>query len=261
MPPIISVIIPFHNRIDLLHESIMSVLSQSYEYFEIILIDDNSSEYELSVDITNDKRVKIYKNGLKRGPASARNLGIEKSTGKYIAFLDSDDLFMPEKLEKQLKVMIENEDIFFSHTSYIGFNGITGEQKYIDSGKLSGDVYPDILFSCPIATPTVMIKREIFEIYKFIEGYALGEDIILWSTIARNYKIYGIDQALTKVRVVDTSASRNKYKQFFGFFNVVSYFFLRDAKLGFRFIFKSFLYLSYIAMPEFVKNIRRQIDK
>ncbi|EGP5645247.1 glycosyltransferase family 2 protein, partial [Enterococcus faecium] len=103
---LVSVIIPFYNQKFWLEQAVDSVLKQTHQFFEIIVVNDGSLESIEDID-NKDKRIRVIekKNG---GPASARNLGMKLSNGKYIAFLDSDDIWLPNKLEVQLNFMIDN---------------------------------------------------------------------------------------------------------------------------------------------------------
>ena len=211
--PKVSVIIPFYNRINWLSEAIQSVLDQTYNDFEIILIDDGSSDPIPSNLLTCDQRIRYIRQENK-GPAAARNIGIDQTKGTYIAFLDSDDMFFPKKLKKQVAFMEENFDVILSHTSYTRINT---EGKTIDeirSGTFSGAVYPQILISCPIATPTVMLRKEFLgNELRFDESRQVGEDVVLWIQIAKNFRLAGIDEPLSKVRMHGSNTAYNSEAQ------------------------------------------------
>lgn len=217
----ISIIIPFFNRIPLLLEAINSVISQSYKNIEVLLIDDGSTDDLTPLTVFKDSRLH-YIHQEHQGVSAARNLGISLSSGEYIAFLDSDDLFLPEKLEKQINFM-ETNRLYFSHTSYqrIGMHG--EPKKIINSGCFSGKVFPRILASCGIATSTVLIKREILNDRKFKENIEMAEDVCLWIDIAYSYAIGGIDEPLTKVRIGRTTSAFNLDKQRIAYLNIVDH--------------------------------------
>ncbi len=107
----------------------------------------------------SDKRVR-YMFRKNRGCSNARNHGISLAQGRYIAFLDSADVFVPAKLEKQVSCMENNPGVLLSHTSYLRIDANGEYIKEVKSGTFSGKVYPNIMRWCPIATPTVMILRE-----------------------------------------------------------------------------------------------------
>ena len=149
--PLVSVVIPFYSGIEWLFEAIESVLAQTYENIEIIIINDGSPE-DLSefVKEYNDKIRYVHQEN--RGAAAARNVGINLSKGEYIAFLDADDIWMPNKLKEQIYLMIKNK-ADWSHTNYVKF-GSDGKNKVIDVSNFEGNVFPLSIISNPIATPS-----------------------------------------------------------------------------------------------------------
>ncbi|MFH1231916.1 MAG: glycosyltransferase family 2 protein [Planctomycetota bacterium] len=259
--PAVSVIIPFYNRVTWLSEAVQSVLNQTYHDFEIVIIDDGSDE---SVDFLNgirDPRIRYVRQEHK-GPAIARNHGIELATGEYLSFLDSDDIFMPNKLEVQIAHMIKHTDVCLSHTSYIRIN-LHGEYiEEVKSGKFTGKVYPKIIYDCPIATPTVMIRKSLLNELKFEETVNVGEDIILWALIAKRYEILGIAEPLTKVRMHGRNVTDNPETLFIGNMNIYKYVLEADKnlKLNFRIRVKSKIYRStgilYYEQNQKVKGFR-----
>lgn len=246
--PIVSIIIPFYNRFEWVDAAVRSVLDQTLTDFEIILVNDGSDE-DSCFERENDPRIR-YVRQENKGPAAARNIGIELANGKYIAFLDSDDLFLPNKLEIQVNYMEKYPYIGLSHTSYLRINADGEHIERIDSGKFAGRVYPGIISFCPIATPTVMVRREIVENLRFEESFRLGEDVILWINIAKIYEIQGIDETLTKVRIHRCNAIHDPEKQFFGNKAILEYAFENDSSLSILFKLKSkstiYSYVGYI---------------
>lgn len=206
-------IIPFYCGVDWLIEALDSALNQTYENTEIIVINDGSKEDLTEVlNKYSDKIIYIEKeNG---GPASARNAGLAKATGSYIAFLDSDDIWYVNKLEIQINKM-EAEDYIWSHTSYETFcnNKIISR---ISVKNFNGVIYPKMLASSPLATPCIVIKKEIFEKNKnlrFNEKLRYGQDSNLWIQIAVEYPILAIDNVLVKVRMRGTNAGKRAVVQ------------------------------------------------
>ncbi|MDB4238740.1 glycosyltransferase [Alphaproteobacteria bacterium] len=212
--PLVSVIIPFYNRVSLLKKSILSVLKQSLNDYEIILINDGST---LKIDeilsiVKFNKKIKLINLSKNYGVSTARNRGIKEATGKYIAFLDSDDEWVKDKLLKQMYQMEKYSQII-THTSYISFNMETLTKKIINAGATNYS-YPLMTFRCRIATPTVIIKKDALEDISFNEKIHFGEDIIVWVNLAKKYgPIKGIDIPLTKVNINSKSAAKNKYLQ------------------------------------------------
>lgn len=227
----VSVIIPVYNRIDWTIEAIKSVLIQTHQNFEVLVIDDGSTDdiSKLIEICKEDKRIKyFYKKHA--GPSSARNLGIKKAKGEYIAFLDSDDLFMPNKIETQLRFMVEY-DILFSHTSY---QKIDEQGKYIssiDSGDFFGKLFPQIINYCPIAVPTVMGRTALFRQNLFPENIRNGEDFCVWISIASKNLIGGINKELSKVRIISTNTLLVPRKHAESLINV-AYYIMNDPYLS-----------------------------
>jgi len=229
--PEISIIIPFYNRLNWTIESISSAINQIYKDIEIIVIDDGSEgDYEETIKRL-DSRIKYLKQN-RRGPSSARNLGIMNASGKFIAFLDSDDLFEPQKLETQIRIMKENPSILMTHTSYRKIDISGNNLDLVHSGLFSGDVYPGIYSHCPIATPTVVIRKDAFKNIVFDEGIHIAEDIILWGNIAKKSRILGIDEPLTKVRIHGVNAAEDPQKQIEGSRNIIAFMLFKDNSLS-----------------------------
>ncbi len=218
----VSVVVPFYNQIDWTKEAIQSVLMQTFQDFEIIVIDDGSErEYKKEIEGL-DSRI-TYLRQKNRGASAARNVGIRWSSGEFIAFLDSDDYYLPEKLETQISVMEKHPGVVLSHTSY---NQVNHQRKFlqtIHSGLFTGNVYPGIFALCPIATPTVMVRRTLLGDLKFYEPIHVAEDLLLWAQISKRSTIIGIDIPLTNVRIYGKNAATDSEKQFEGLSNIVKY--------------------------------------
>jgi glycosyltransferase involved in cell wall biosynthesis len=209
--PVVSVIIPFFNRLAWLRESIQSVLGQTLDDFELILVDDGSLEDAAPV-IPEDEQIR-YVRQENRGPAAARNRGIDMAWGKYVAFLDSDDLFLPEKLARQVAYLEDHAQTAWCHTSYCTFS-TGGEIEVVHSGRFGGQVYPGITLNCPIALPTVMVRKEALDGgLRFEESTRVGEDIILWSRLAQRHVLAGIDEVLAQVRLHGRNAGSDARSQ------------------------------------------------
>ncbi|MBP8689340.1 glycosyltransferase [Patescibacteria group bacterium] len=246
----VSVIIPFYNRIKPLLRCLDSLRTQTHSNLEILLINDGSTQNisELREYIQKDKRIKIINFSTNKGPATARNTGIENATGEYIAFLDSDDEFLPEKIEEQLtEIYLTKYNV--SHTSYIRRNN--KRDKTVDIGKLTGIVIPQIIQSCQIATPTVMVKTEYLKKngFRFREDIRVGEDTCFWLDILRDTKLLGIDKALTIVNVNPNSAANNPRKHLEGLTNIIGYL-LQDKEYSKYHVSISNLCHRYIEVSE-----------
>src|SRR5690606_8378814 len=189
-----------------LEEAIDSVLNQTYRNFEIIVINDGSPEDD-ELYLKKYNSVILYSKIENGGPARARNFGIEKATGDYIAFLDSDDLWEVNKLEVQLLAMIQNQAVW-SHTNYKTFND-QGIIKQENLESYNGMIFPMSLYSMHVATPSVIIKKSILEnpIFRFQEKMRFGQDYYLWLTLSKSYPILLVTQPLCKVRIRGANAA------------------------------------------------------
>lgn len=221
--PKISVIIPTYNRAMLLSSAIDSVLSQTYEDYELIVIDDGSTDdtTEIVNKYSTDKLRYVFQEN--KGRSAARNYGIKLAKGEYIAFLDSDDLFVPSKLEAQVRILDNNPcyGLVYSHANTIDENGDNLDQ-YSYTGNLSGWIYPDLLYirNNVITTPTVMVRaKALADVGGFDETMHICEDLDLWCRIARKFQVMQICQPLAIVRVraseqlnvLESTAARTRY--------------------------------------------------
>lgn len=199
---LVSVIIPTYNRDNTLQRAINSVLSQSYEYLELIIVDDNSNDNtESIVKNIKDARVRYIKNETNQGPSEARNIGIRNATGSYIAFQDSDDYWLEDKLEKQMSLFNQEPELGMVYTSYLKFSD-NGKRIYVPSkeiewSKKSGNIYDHLLEKNKIGTPTMLIRKECLDnVGVFCRKIYALEDWELSIRIASKYKIGFLDEAL-----------------------------------------------------------------
>lgn len=210
---LVSVIIPFYKGREWLIFALDSVYRQTHRKIEIILIDDGSPE---NIDDIIEKYNDIIYIKIKNsGPAIARNKGIEIATGEYVCFLDADDVFLPQKIEKQLHFLIES-NYRWSSTDYSLF--YDGSDSILRNVKLkkSGDIFKESLLSCKIATPTVMIKKEILDSdknLKFAENTRFGEDTLFWYSLLSKYPLGNLNEELTKVRLRGSNAALSAKNQ------------------------------------------------
>ena len=194
--PTISVIIPTYNRANYITKAINSVLSQSYKDYEIIVVDDGSTDNTCQIIKNyNTKITYIFQEN--KGPSAARNLGILHANGKYISFLDSDDIWKKHKLRVQIDTIIKNPDIKINYTQEIWIrNGIRINQKKIHS-KHDGWIFEQCLPLCIISPSSVIIHREIFnKTGLFDENLIVCEDYDLWLRISADYPIKYIEKPL-----------------------------------------------------------------
>jgi glycosyltransferase involved in cell wall biosynthesis len=206
--PRVSVIIPFRDRVFWLRDAVASVLAQSYRDFELIVVDDGSTEI-LDASALRDARIRYIRQE-HAGRVAARNRGLAEATGDYLAFLDADDVFAPQKLERQVALMDEHPQAVLSHTSYVRVTESLDPLEYRASGTFTGRVFPRILRNCPIAMSTVVISRARVEgelRFEEIREPTAGEDVILWVRLAQSGEVLGIDEPLSQVRIHSANAA------------------------------------------------------
>ena len=196
----ISVIIPTFNRAGFLSRSILSVVQQTLSPAELIIVDDGSTDNTEQVvhDISSNSPVSIvYQYQQNSGAAAARNTGIRSSRHEYIAFLDSDDWWLPGKLEQQYQAMDSQPHYLISHTREIWYrNGKRVNQKK-KHDPLHGDIFEASLRMCMVGMSTVMAKRTCFSTFGFFdEQLACCEDYDLWLRMSCQIPFLRIDAPL-----------------------------------------------------------------
>lgn len=207
---LVSIIMPSYNTACFIRESIQSVLDQTYQNWELIIVDDCSTDNtdEVVASIKDD-RIKYFKNEKNSGAAVSRNRALSEAKGRWIAFLDSDDLWVPEKLEKQIQFMDEN-NYHFSYTNYIEIdeddhpNGtfVTGPKKV--SKAL---MYTFNYFGCL----TVMYDREYVGLIQ-IEDLKKRNDYAIWVKVAKKCPAYLLGETLARYRIRMSGSVMNRSK-------------------------------------------------
>ena len=213
MEPTVSVIIPTYNRAKLVVQAIESVLNQTYRKIEIIVVDDGSTDNTLEVLKQYEGNIKyIFQERSER--SKARNEGYRHSRGDFISFLDSDDLWLPTKIEKQIEVMNERPDV---DVVYTGIEFIDGNGKLL-VGDTCWDspqrevLYEDLMTHNVITgtTSSVMVRRTCLDkVGLFDDSMNTCEDLDLYRRIAQNYKFHKIELPLVKFRIHAGNTQRN----------------------------------------------------
>ena len=208
--PTVSVIIHTYNNEKFIAETVESVLNQTYKDYEIIVVDDGS------VDGTRDAlkpymqkiRYHYKENG---GIASAKNAGISLSHAEFVAFLDHDDLWVPDKLMLQMECFIENPQAGLVYTKYTSFKNGKELRTKPEKGY-SGWIFKELLSKSFIQTSTVVVKRECLDaVGPYDETFSLGDEYDMFLRIARKFQCGFVDKGLTRYRVHDTNASNNDF--------------------------------------------------
>ncbi len=196
MDPLVSVIIPTRNRYSLLTEAVESVLGQTYSRLELIVVDDGSTD-ETPQRIPACFPDIRYVRQAHRGVSAARNLGIRHAHGDYIAFLDSDDLWLPKKLEREMAFLSEQPDFRICYTDEIWIRRGVRVNPKKKHRKYGGWIYPYCLPLCIISPSSVIIHRKVFEtVGVFDESLPACEDYDLWLRVTARYPVGWIDEAL-----------------------------------------------------------------
>jgi len=240
---LVSVIIPYYKKRNFVKETIVSVINQSYDYLEILIIydDTNQNDLEFLQEISKlDNRIKIINNNKRLGAGPSRNKGIDQSNGKYIAFIDADDTWTQDKIKEQISFMKKN-NYQISHTSYF----IIDEKKKIVGQRKARDLLSinEILKSCDIGLSTVIIEKKVIVDTKTkFPQLVTKEDFVFWlKLLKKNHKFYAFDNNLTNWTNSKNSLSSSTIQKLFDGFKVYNYY------MNFN-IIKSIYYLICLSL-------------
>ena len=243
---LISIIMPYYKKKNFSSLSLESALKQTYENFEIIVIYDDTDNSDLNYILDKqrmDKRIKVIQNKKNLGAGLSRNKGISVSNGDYIAFLDCDDCWHSEKLEKQFNFMNDNK-VPFSFTSY---EVVNAKGEIVRRKKAQKKiVFKSLLVDCNIGLSTVMLKKSLIDNDCKFPSLKTKEDFVLWLKISKKIDLHGIDIPLVKWRKLNNSLSSNTFQKLIDGFKVY------NKYMKFSFI-KSF-YLLIILSINFLKK-------
>ena len=239
----VSIIVPVYNCEKYIKECINSVINQTYKNLEIIIVDDKSTDNSLSIiNSFKDKRIKVISLKENSGVSIARNKGVEVSTGELICFLDSDDYWNKEKIEKQVK-FIDGKAFIYSDYEYLK----KGKRKRVCVPKTI--TYKEALKNTTIFTSTVIFNMKYLnkeDIYMPL--VKLGQDSSTWWKVLKKVKIaYGMNEVLSIYRVGESSLSSNKIKSVIGTWNILK---LEDI----NYLKKIYYFICYI-----INAIKRRI--
>lgn len=194
--PLVSVIIPTYNRGWILKEAVDSVLGQDFKDFELIVVDDGSTDSTRDILETYGQDIIVVRQA-NRGVSAARNRGVGEASGQLISFLDSDDLWLPRKLSRQVDFFNTNPEAVICQTEEIWIrNGVRVNPKKRHH-KFSGMIFEPSLALCLVSPSAVMIRRSLFDaVGLFDESLSACEDYDLWLRISCKYPVHLIDTPL-----------------------------------------------------------------
>ncbi len=218
---LVSVIMPAYNCERFIAEAINSVVAQTYSNWELLVLDDGSKDETLKIInefSQRDSRIRSLPNDKNLGVSATRNRGIELATGEWIAFLDSDDMWLPEKLEKQFEVVKKRmAEFVFTGSNYVDENG----QPYKGTFEVPEIVsYKKLRYQNVITCSSVLVKKKFFKSIK-MEKDEMHEDFAVWLRILKlGINAYGVNKPLLIYRISKNSKSGNKLKSIRMTYNV-----------------------------------------
>ena len=218
--PLVSVIMPYYKKINFVINAINSVLNQSFQNFELILIYDDTNLSDLEIiknKFKNNSKLKIIKNNENFGAGISRNIGISKSIGDIIAFIDSDDYWFQKKLEKQLDFMNQN-NLNFIFCSYE--KKISKKKSITIINPKEKLEYNDLIKSCDIGTSTVLIRKKIID-EELFPNLKTKEDYVAWLKILKKgFYAHNLNETLVIWNSVEDSLSASFFQKIFDGFRV-----------------------------------------
>jgi len=211
--PELSIIMPVYNVEYFVASAIQSVLEQTYQDFELIIINDGSTDGSKTViNSFTDKRISYFENEINSGIVYSRNKGLKMAKGKFVGMFDADDIAHREKFEKQIAFLEKNPE-FGMVGSWAKF--IDAEGKHIPSGwklKAKPEAIPAImLFKNYFVQSAVLYRRECISNYKFQDGFDILEDYLMWYEILKKYKVWNLQEYLIKYRIHEGGVTK-KYQ-------------------------------------------------
>jgi glycosyltransferase involved in cell wall biosynthesis len=224
--PLVTVICLCYNHERFVREAIFSVLEQTYENLEIVIVDDAStdrSSFEIQNMVGGLPEIKLVPLERNVGNCAAFNQGLAVATGAFIVDFSTDDVMMPERIEKQVnffRTLDQSHGVVFTDVLYIDEKS-QPLQKHFDylfkknliSTIPTGDVYADLLRTYYVSSPSMLVKREVFEDLQRYDETLAYEDFDFWVRSSRNFKYGFLNEVLTKVRRSDHSLSRKAYSK------------------------------------------------
>jgi len=211
--PLISVVITYFKKKKFIKKTLDSIFNQSYQNFELVFVFDDEDKKDLNFIkslLKKFKRKKLIINKKNLGVANSRNLAIKHCKGDYLAFIDADDIWLKNKLNIQLNLMLKKG----YQLSYSAYSIINSNGKIISTREVSSNInYLKLIKSCEIGLSTVMIQNKLFNQLKF-PNLKTQEDFALWLKLLRKgYKFFPIKKVLSSWRITENSLSSNKFQK------------------------------------------------
>jgi glycosyltransferase involved in cell wall biosynthesis len=207
--PMITVLMPVYNVASFIKEAIESVLNQSYSDFELLIIDDASTDDTINqIKTFSDSRIKLIKKPKNLGLIDSLNLGVKLAKGQYIARMDGDDISTPDRFQKQLEVLINNTEIKACGCWLQRFGN---HGKIIKHKEFHEEIVAELLMQCSMSLGSVMFEKNALESYSFDENKKHVEDYDFWSRISWICKLYNIQEVLYHYRSHDTQVTKLYY--------------------------------------------------
>ena len=250
---LISIIMPYYKKKAFIGAAIKSVLCQSYKKFELIIIydDENLEDFQyISSLASKDSRIKLLKNKRNLGSGLSRNLGIKYSKGHYLAFLDSDDFWLKNKLKTQVNFMKKNK-LSISFTAYKIVNENNEVIGYREADKIIN--FSNLINSCDLGLSTVIVKSSLIKKKFFFPDLKTKEDYVFWLNIARNNNsFYGLNKKLSAWRRLSNSLSSNSFQKLFDGYLVYYKYMKYNSIVS---IYRLFILSSYYLKKRFYEFI------
>ena len=196
MAPLVSVIIPTYNRAALVAEALASVKAQTFRDFEIVVVDDGGTDGTWEV-LSDCGEIRALRHPHRRGVSAARNTGINAARGQWLAFLDSDDLWLPDKLARQMAYLTTRPSLCLCQTDETWVRRGVRVNKPLRHRKVAGRIFLPSLERCMISPSAVMVHRRLFQDHgAFDETLPAAEDYDLWLRLTWRYEVGLVDEPL-----------------------------------------------------------------
>ncbi|MCP1677147.1 glycosyltransferase involved in cell wall biosynthesis [Natronocella acetinitrilica] len=214
--PLVSIITPTYNRARFLGIAIDSVLAQTYENWELVIVDDGSTDNtpEIMEPYLKDSRIRYFRQE-NQGQSVARNVGIRESKGEYICFLDSDNAWLPDKLRRSVELMEQHQNVGVLYADVITVDEDGKEISRKNMRRFSGRIAPQMLRDNCVSMNTTIARRRCFEEQGgFSESYRVADDYELWLRLSAHYEFLYVPEFFAHYRVMNDQISSDKTRRF-----------------------------------------------